>query len=224
MFNAVITHIQVFGIGFSFGIAGPCFLFCTPILITYILGRKERTREVLADISVFLLGRLCAYILLGALAGLSGAIFRRATESALGHLLGPFGGVVSIVLGVFVLLNRDPGPCGCKSPAARIYGFGSLFTLGFIIGVSPCAPLVALLVEIALMARGAFDGALYAFSFGLGTLISGLLVIGVLAGILKGLAARTIKSKSGNTVFRVLCSSLLILFGLGIVYRSIMNR
>lgn len=223
MVNTLITHFQIFAIGFSFGIAGPCFFLCTPILITYIAGRGEEAGRTLIEISVFLAGRISAYALLGAIAGFSGALFRGAAGSALGRVLGALGGVVSIALGLVVLLNRGQGRCGCRMPSARILGFGSLFTLGFIIGVSPCAPLAALLVEIALMSRGAADGALYAFSFGMGTLISGVLVIGALAGILKGAAARLVRSRAGNMAFRALCGAMLAAFGIGMIVKAIVT-
>ena len=63
--GTLVTYLQIFGIGFSFGLAGPCFLTCTPVLITYIVGSKMGPTEVFKDIFTFLSGRLLAYILLG---------------------------------------------------------------------------------------------------------------------------------------------------------------
>ena len=82
MVNFLITHLQVFGIGFSFGMAGPCFLLCTPILITYITGSKKNWADAFKDILSFLSGRLIAYIALGFLAGLSGSVLKNFTSSA----------------------------------------------------------------------------------------------------------------------------------------------
>ena len=69
MVNSLITHLQIFGVGFSFGMAGPCLLVCAPILITYVAGSKTGWADVFKDILVFLSGRLAAYIALGFLAG-----------------------------------------------------------------------------------------------------------------------------------------------------------
>ena len=55
MLNSFITYLQIFGIGFSFGLIGPCFLTCTPVLLTYIAGRKKGTAEVFKDIFTFLI-------------------------------------------------------------------------------------------------------------------------------------------------------------------------
>lgn len=224
MVSTLITHLQLFGIGFSFGIAGPCFFYCAPILITYIAGRSQALGRTFIEVLVFLIGRLTAYLILGAVAGFSGALIRDAIGSPFGRALAPLGGAVSIGLGVYVILNREEGRCGCERSRARIYGFGSLFALGLLIGISPCAPLVALLVEIALMAHGSIDGALYAFSFGMGTLIAGLVVIGALAGIAKGITARVVRSRAGTTVFRVLCGGLLIAFGISMVIKGYLVR
>jgi thiol:disulfide interchange protein DsbD len=221
MLNTAITDLQIFGIGFSFGIAGPCFLFCTPVLITYLLGRKERWHEALGDILVFLTGRLSAYVLLGSLAGLSGAVLRRFIGPPAAAFINPAAGAVSIMLGILVLVYKEPVLCACGgSPARKIYGFGSLFTLGFIIGISPCAPLTALLLQIALMSRSVVDGASYAFFFGLGTFLSGLLVVGALTGVIGGLIRKLVRSGPAAAIFRAACAALLILLGLGLIFRN----
>ena len=217
MSNTFITHLQIFGIGFSFGIIGPCFLVCTPILITYIAGREKRWRGVFGDLFTFLSGRLVSYVILGFLAGLSSALVARFTSSNLALIFKPLGGLISILLGILVLVNKENVHDACKTSHGKVYNFGGLFTLGFIIGVTPCAPLVALLLEIALISKTALEGASYALSFGLGTFFSGLVVVGILAGILTGVAAKVLRSRTSNLIFRIACASLLILLGLGLI-------
>lgn len=218
MLNTVITHFQIFAIGVTFGIAGPCFLACTPILITYVVGKKERWAEAFKDILIFLSGRLLAYILLGGLAGLSGAVLRRFTEVNFAGYLEPISGAVSIVLGIIILAHKEPATCACGDTRKKTYNFGGLFVLGFMIGVSPCAPLLALLFQIALMSKNALDGASYAFSFGLGTFLSGLIVVGTLTGILGGFTRKLVRSRTANIAFRIACGALLILLGLGLIF------
>ena len=197
-------------------------LFCTPVLITYIVGRKERGGEALADILIFLIGRLTAYVMLGALAGLSGAVLKRFITPSAATFISPVTGGVSMILGILVLAYKEPVACACGAgPVRKIYGFGSLFTLGFILGISPCAPLTALLLEIALMSKSVFDGASYAFFFGLGTLLSGLLVVGALAGIIGGLLKRLVRSNVATTAFRAACAGLLIILGLWLMLKDI---
>ena len=55
-----LTLLQLFGIGFAFGMAGPCLFSCTPILMAYIAGSNRRYKDALANIFIFLFGRLAA--------------------------------------------------------------------------------------------------------------------------------------------------------------------
>ena len=220
MIDTAITHLQVFGIGFSFGIAGPCFLVCTPILITYILGKSTAWGRTFADIAIFLFGRLVAYIILGAVAGVSGAALRNFAAPGFVAYVRPAGGIVSILLGVAILFRRTAAACACATGREKVYDFGSLLVLGFLIGISPCAPLLALLFEIALMSKSALEGASYACSFGLGTFLSGMIVVGAMAGLLKGVVQRAVRSPAVNRFFRIVCGLLLIGLGFGILFNS----
>jgi len=216
MVNSIITHLQIFAVGFSFGMAGPCLLTCAPILITYVTGSKRRWRDVFKDIVTFLSGRLLAYIALGALAGLSGSILRNFTSSGISAYLKPLAGAVTIFFALIILLSRDDHEC-CRTSSGELLNFGGVFGFGMLIGLSPCAPLLALLFDITLMSKGALDGALYAFSFGLGTLLSGLITIGIIAGVLTRVPAALVKSKAANMIFKVACALLLIALGVGLM-------
>lgn len=217
MLNTIITHLQIFGIGFSFGIIGPCFLACTPVLLTYVVGSKRSWESVFKDILIFLSGRLLAYIILGFLAGLSGSALRQFTSSNVSGYFQPLAGAVTIFFAFIVLLNKDDYECGRRTNYDKLINFGGIFAFGLLIGLSPCAPLLALLFDIVLMSKGALDGALLALSFGLGTFISGLVTIGIIAGLLTRIPASFIRSKKLNTIFKVLCAALLIALGLGLI-------
>jgi cytochrome c-type biogenesis protein len=216
MLNTV-TFLQLFGIGFSFGLAGPCLLVCTPVLIAYIVGKQVRLRQVLVDISIFLTGRLLAYLVLGYLAGLSGLILRQFSNSSLVALLKVPGGIIIILFGLYVWVGKEPLSWVCKRGANTIFNSTGLFILGFVIGVFPCAPLLALLFEITLVSKSAWGGLLYALAFGLGTFISGFMVMAALSGIFTRLPSGIFKSKTGNLIFRTICAVLLILLGLRLI-------
>lgn len=212
MFNTV-TFLQLFGIGFSFGLAGPCLLVCTPVLIAYIAGKQVKFKQALVDISIFLTGRLLAYLLLGYLAGLSGLLLRQFSNSSLVVYLKVSGGIIIILLGIYVWLGKEPSSLACKFKANAIFNSTGLFVLGFSIGLFPCAPLLALLFEITLVSGSAWGGLLYALAFGLGTLISGFIVMAALSGIFTRLPPGIFKSRAGNLIFRTICALLLILLG-----------
>jgi sulfite exporter TauE/SafE len=220
MTSTLATYLQIFGIGFSFGLVGPCFLTCTPVLITYIAGSKRSLAEAFKDIFTFLSGRLIAYILLGALAGLSGAVLKKITGLPLSPYLQPLAGVVTMLFAIILLTEKGGASCACPTAKGKILNFGGIFAFGFLIGVSPCAPLLALLFDIALMSKGLLDGIFYALFFGLGTFLSGLITIGVIAGLLTRVPAVLIKSRTAAVIFKTLCALLLLALGLGLILKS----
>lgn len=220
--NTLITCLQLFGIGLSFGIIGPCFLTCAPVLITYITGAGNRWRESMADVVAFLSGRLIAYCILGALAGLSGALIRQASGVVISSAARFIGGGLSILLGIVILVGRSRAglPAECSAVHRRVQGMTGLFAFGFVVGISPCAPLAALLFEIALIAKGAVSGFGYALFFGLGTFVAGLVVVGSIAGIIAWFPVKTIRSERTRAVFRIACASLLVLLGIAIMMQG----
>lgn len=215
----MVTYLELFSIGFSFGLVGPCLLVCAPVLITYVAGRQTTWKHALNNIFFFLSGRFFAYLVLGYLAGLSGVILRQFCDLRLIPFVKALGGVIIIILGVYVWQGNESFCCLGKGKADKIISFSSLFILGFLIGVFPCAPLLALLFEIALISKTALDGMLYALFFGLGTFISSFIVIGGLSGIFTWLPAKVLKSKKSNLIFRIICALLLIWLGLNLIFQ-----
>jgi sulfite exporter TauE/SafE len=122
------------------------------------------------------------------------------------------GGVIIILLGIYVWWGRETFFWWRNCNTNRIFSFSSLFILGFIIGVFPCAPLLALLLEITLISKTALEGMFYALFFG-------FIVIGGLSGILIWLPMKMLKSKRSNLVFRIICALLLIWLGLELIFR-----
>ena len=213
----LLTYFQLFCVGLSFGVAGPCFLSCTPFFITYLAGKQLKWGQGLIEASVFLFARLLSYLVLGYLAGLSATLLKQFGSSNLILFLKPLGGLIIIMLGIFILFFKESVYCGHRFVANKAFTFSSLLTLGFIMGVSPCAPLLALLFEITIISKTAFQGLLCAFSFGLGTFISGFIVIAGLSGIISWFPAKFLKSKISLLVFRIFCSLFLILLGLSLI-------
>lgn len=217
MYSTLVTYLQIFGIGFGFGIIGPCLLTCAPVLLTYIAGSKRQWYEAFKDIITFLFGRIIAYMLLGALAGSAGTALRAFTSSSFSIYLKPLAGAVTILFAIIIFTNRRGGECPCRTGRGKIYNFSGVFAFGFLVGISPCAPLLALLFDITLMSRGVIDGMMYALFFGAGTFLSGLITIGVIAGAIAHIPASFIKSQTAMVIFRVACSILLIILGLGLM-------
>ncbi len=213
-----LTYFQLFVIGLSFGVAGPCFLSCTPFLVTYLAGKKLKWSQGLIEALIFLSARLLAYLVLGYLAGVSAILLKKFGNSQLILYLKPSGGVIIIILGLSTLFIKEPDFCNRSFLANKIFTFGSLLTLGFIIGISPCAPLLVLLFEITIISKTAFQGLLCALSFGLGTFISGFIVIAGLSGIISWLPRRFLRSSISLLTLRIICAIFLCLMGLSLIF------
>ncbi|HIE43304.1 MAG TPA: sulfite exporter TauE/SafE family protein [Candidatus Omnitrophica bacterium] len=158
--------IKIFVAGITLG-TGPCLLICLPILLPYISAKGTDWRGGFKLALIFSLSRLVSYSLLGLLAVV---LFR-----VVNTLLGPQGGYFKLTAGIFVvsigiiyLLPCNITKAGaCKFLHKYLIEKSNLnmFTLGVLIGFSPCAPLTAILTYIASMAKNALWGLLSGFFF-----------------------------------------------------------
>jgi sulfite exporter TauE/SafE len=90
--------------------------------------------------------------------------------------------------------------------------------LGLIIGLLPCAPLLAVFSYLGLVSRTWWHNLLYSLSFGLGTLLSPLLL---LAG-LTGLIPRFLQGKKElyYKIFSFISGLIIIFLGLQLAKRA----
>ncbi len=172
-------------LGVSMGMTA-CAVTCLPFMGTWALGRASGRAEAFAHTAVFLAGRVLAYTLLAALAAAMGAGLARSLGGALGNAA---IGATSIAAGLW-LLARPTGGCSPRSAATaaplrrqanrRGDGLPPLL-LGMALSLTPCTPLASLLA----MAANAGDlprGAAYGLAFGLGAVVTPMLLLVPLAG------------------------------------------
>lgn len=207
MLLTVIPILQVFSIGFILGLTGPCLLYCLPVILALSAGAAENYKKILLGIVTFLSGRLLAYVLLGFLAGVSGFILRQFTDSHFSFYLKPSAGIISIAFGVWIFFRQEKEEA-CQSH--KILNSTGFFVFGFVVGISPCPPLMGLLLEIALISKTSLQGAIYGLMFGLGTFLSGFILAAGLSGVLSWLPK--------NRIFKGIYALVLILFGIIFIF------
>jgi sulfite exporter TauE/SafE len=210
----LISALQVFSIGFILGVSGPCLLYCLPITLALSAGLKENYKKIILGIITFLSGRLLAYAVLGFLAGASGVILRQFTDSNLSFYLKPAAGIISIAFGIYILFYRREKEGACPGTARKILHNGGFFVFGFAVGISPCPPLMGLLLEITLISKTFLQGAIYGLMFGLGTFLSGFIIAAGLSGVLSLFPKKIFPPIAANRIFRIICAAVLILFGI----------
>jgi sulfite exporter TauE/SafE len=112
-----------------------------------------------------------------------------------------------ILIGFLIIFGKDTGLKFCHVES------GNMVILGILVGLSPCLPLVGVLLEIALLSKGFFDGVIYSFAFGIGTVLSPMLLIGTLAPMIGKRVDLKVRK-----YFIFACGFLLILMGLFVFY------
>jgi sulfite exporter TauE/SafE len=210
----LISALQVFSFGFILGVAGPCLLYCLPVILALSAGIRQDYKKILSGIVIFLSGRLLAYVVLGFLAGVSAVLLRQFTDSQLSFYLNPAAGLISIAFGVYIFSYRRKEEKTCPNPTHKILSSGGFFVFGFVMGIAPCPPLMGLLLEITLISKTFLQGAIYGLMFGLGTFLSGFILAAGLSGVLSWLPKKIGLPLVTNKIFKGIYAAILILFGI----------
>ena len=192
---------------------GPCLTYTAPSLLPYIGATKRTWQDGLKVGLVFSIGRLLALAILG---GLATVAFSRINQFFPPQKSSWLYGIVSlfmILMGILIILGK-----GFRIPIGnKILDKGpeSMFLFGFLMGVAPCVPYVAILTYIACAAENdVLAGMWYAMVFALGTAIAPI-VLGAFTGFIPG---KVLKSSKLLKTFQAVCGVVLILFGFQLLY------
>ena len=206
------NSIKLVVAGFVMG-WGPCLTYTAPLLLPYIGATKRTWQDGLKIGVVFAIGRLLALAILG---GLATVAFSRINQFFPPQKSGWLYGIVSlfmIVMGVCIILGK-----GFKIPIGNKMlnrGTEGMFLFGFLMGVAPCVPYVAILTYIACVAENAvLAGMWYATVFALGTAIAPI-ALGAFMGFIPG---KVLNSMKLLKIFQAVCGVILILFGFQLLY------
>jgi len=204
--------------------AGPCSLFCLPILIPYVAGTREGWVESLKATFAFSLSRLSAYTLLGLVAGFSSELLTTLLGGTeFGFYIRIVGGFFVLLLGVLILLGGELGVVYCRFLMRHTIddSLKSMGLLGFIIGITPCGPLLGILTYIALSVKSPLVGAFYALCFGLGaSVITPITVLGIVAGVVPPLI---FKNPRIHEIFKRSCGFMLLLMGARLIASQLLG-
>jgi len=211
------TATGLFLAGIALG-ASQCTFTCGPILGLYVAGNTNGWRDGLKATLAFSLSRLLCCILLGLIAGLSSVFI---TNILIGHDFSFYiwiltGSFISL-LGALIIVGKEPHLRLCRLLQRHTVdnSIKSMALLGFIIGFTPCAPLLGVLTYIALMAKGPLVGMFYGLCFGIGpAVITPIVTIGILASVVPG---AVFKAPRIYQFFRRVCGVLLLAYGVRII-------
>lgn len=172
--------------GIIFG-TGPCLASCGPILISYIAAFKKGPLQAFFCWLIFSVSRIFVYVILGALAGIIGGnLYQSYYWEMPGFVIWFLGGIFICMLGILTMLGKNIPSKICQ----RLQGIfikkdiKSIVTLGIIIGLFPCAPLIGIISYVSMLSIHSYQGIILMLSFGLGTMISPLLILSLGTGII----------------------------------------
>ncbi len=160
-------------LGVSVGLT-TCTAVCLPYLGTWALGQAQGGRAATWDTLAFAAGKVSAYTVLGAAAGMLGEQLLALLEGEIGRWL---IGFTAIAAGAVLLWPRRPHSQCRKSGSGRT----SPYLMGFSLSFTPCAPLAALLATSA-GAGDPLQGSAYGLLFGLGAALTPLFLVIPLLG------------------------------------------
>lgn len=213
--NKIIPSLFLCGLLFG---SGPCLASCGPILISYIAATKKNILKGLVVYVLFSLARISVYLLLGV------AIFSLG-RFTLERLLGDFSRYIFIIGGGFIVLIGVL-TAGGKRLEIKPLNFlhrnilerdkKSVVIVGLIVGLLPCVPLLAILSYVGLVSKSWLQSLFYSLSFGLGTFVSPLILLAILAGVIP----QWFQDKKYYSVFRFICGMIIIFLGLQLIYRA----
>jgi thiol:disulfide interchange protein DsbD len=207
-----------FLLGLSFGM-GPCLASCGPLLISYAAGTNSNSAKSLWIYILFSLSRIFVYLALGVSIFMFGQMFVGYALESYSRYFYIFGGIFLILVGFLIILGRDLNYKFCKKMQSFFLqnDTKTVITLGLIIGIVPCAPFVSVLSYIGLVSKTWLDSLTYSLSFGLGTLVSPLLLLLFFAGLIPKII---IQRARFNRIFNSICGLIIIFLGVKLIIRT----
>lgn len=208
-------YIEAFAVGLLYGFAF-CTSSCLPYVASYIAAVGADFRMGVIVTLTYNMGRVTAYAIIGILAGISNRMFRlmmsESTILTLQNYASYALGVVTIAIGVNILFkSRRTSHCALEVKNALDKRTGKVdvhaFLLGFSRGFVICPPL-AMLILYSITFGSTLDSGLLPVLFGIGTIISPILLLGSVAGWLLNKAPLFRRSLS------IIGSAALILLGI----------
>jgi len=200
--------------------SGPCLISCGPFLVSFISGAKKNLKESFWLWLVFSCARVFSYLVLGLIAGIfSQEIIYKLYQNNLGQYLLIAGGAFLLVIGSVMILGVQSSNKVCRLLEEKFIkrGTKSAVLFGLFVGFLPCAPLLAILSYIVLVSGSWYKGLWYSLSFGLGTLVSPLIILVFLASLVPKILDKT----KFLAVFQKICGLVILLLGLELIIRGI---
>lgn len=199
--------------------SGPCLFSCGPLLVSYIAATKDNAKSGFLTYFIFSCVRIIVYCFFGLLCGIFGeVVLHKIFESALFKYLFFAFGLFLLFLGILLVIEKFPfGRC-CHHFAGRYFGkhdLKSVILFSLFVSFSPCLPLLAVLGYIILITDYWLKGVFYMAVFGLGTVVSPLVIFSGAAGYVSQLLQ---KKERLLRLLKIACGIVIFFLGARFIY------
>jgi len=212
--NKIILNLFLAGLLFG---SGPCLASCGPILISYIAATKKNIFKGLLTYILFSLARISVYLLLALLIFFLGKFTLERLSGDYSKYIFIIGGSFIVLVGLLTALGKSLEIKPLKFLHKNIleHDKKSILIIGLVIGLIPCAPLLGIIAYVGLVSKSWAQSLIYGFSFGLGTFMSPLILLAILAGIIP----QWLQDKQYYYIFRFICGIIIIFLGLELIIK-----
>jgi sulfite exporter TauE/SafE len=197
--------------------SGPCIGFCGPVLAGFIAAYKPSLKKALITYFSFSLAKVASYMVLGVLCGIFSGLLKNNLFIGYLNIVNIASGIFILLIGGLTLIFKDP--LGSKYCSFLWRGnLSNAGILGMLAGFSPCLPLLGILNYIIIISHSPWEGVSYALVFGLGTIISPVMLMAALSGKLAAIFAGQDRIKRS---VRIISGLFLVYLGLRIILERI---
>lgn len=166
-----------------------CSSACLPYVTSYIAGIGAGFRRGVLVTSIYNLGRVTSYAIIGALTGVFKLFVTDAFLLSYQKYASFAFGVLTIIIGIEILRKSRSSSCICKAEDDKNLGSKKLterydlraFSMGLTRGLVVCPPLIAILLY-SITFSAPIDSFALSVLFGLGTALSPLFLLGGITG------------------------------------------
>ncbi|MFH1201957.1 MAG: sulfite exporter TauE/SafE family protein [Candidatus Omnitrophota bacterium] len=201
--------------------SGPCLASCGPFLISFIGAQANTPKKGILIYLIFSVSRIFVYLLLGLLAGLfSQEIIHKifSQDSLIFSIVGLF----IVFLGLLIIIKDKTDIRACRFLNQRLIknDTKSVIISGILFGISPCLPLIGIISYVSLISKTILVSVILMFCFGLGTLLSPLLLLSIVAGAVPKLFKN---QERFFNLFKILCGLIIVGLGLKMLLSVFLN-
>jgi len=197
--------------------SGPCLSFCAPVLISYIASRQANIKKSLISYLVFSIFKLAGYGILGLICGAGITLLQGPLLAGRLDFIRLILGSFIILVGLAILFQKEKG-IGRTCLWLNKGNVKNVGVLGLLTGLAPCAPLIGILNYVLIISSQPLEAVMFTLVFGLGTVLSPLIILIMLSGKFSEFASKNQKFKA---VLKAVCGIVIISLGLKIVFSYI---